>query len=79
MNELKDILVVIDMQKDFVTGPLGNERAQSIVEKVNERIAAYHNAGKHIIYTMDTHYDDYMDTVEGKHLPVKHCIKYSDG
>ena len=70
------ILVVVDMQNDFIDGALGSVQAQGIVENVKNKIE--HFDGK-IIFTQDTHSDDYLDTQEGKNLPVKHCIKDTNG
>jgi len=70
------ILVVIDMQNDFIDGALGSVQAQNIVENVKNKIENFD--GK-IIFTQDTHSDNYLDTQEGKNLPVKHCIKDTDG
>ena len=73
----KRILIVIDMQNDFVSGSLGTDEAKQIVESVKNKIMSY---DKQDVYaTKDTHYDDYMDTQEGKHLPVKHCILHTTG
>ncbi len=69
-------LIVVDMQKDFIDGTLGTPEAVSIVPAVKEYIE---NFCGEIIFTRDTHYDDYMDTQEGKNLPVPHCIKYTEG
>lgn len=71
---MKKTLIVVDMQNDFIDGALGTLEAQAIVEKVKEKIKKYQNAGGEIIFTRDTHTQDYLDTNEGKHLPVKHCI-----
>ena len=76
---MKHFLIVVDMQKDFVTGTLASKDAQAILPKVKEKIEAYDRAGKEIIFTRDTHGEDYMQTNEGKHLPVPHCIKGTDG
>lgn len=67
------------MQNDFITGSLGTPEAVAIVPKVKEKIAAYKAAGHEIIYTRDTHTEDYLNTPEGKNLPVKHCIKDTPG
>ena len=67
------------MQKDFIDGSLGTEEAVAIVPAVIEKIKEYEDEGGIIIYTKDTHYDDYLETREGRHLPVKHCIKGTDG
>lgn len=73
------ILCVIDMQNDFIDGALGTNEAQAIVEKVKEKIAAFKYAGQMVIFTRDTHHDNYMETQEGKSLPVPHCIKGTNG
>ena len=70
------VLVVIDMQKDFVNGSLGSEEAVSIVQNVVEKIDGFNGS---IAVTHDTHKENYMDTQEGKHLPVPHCIDGEDG
>ena len=73
---MKKILVVVDMQKDFVDGALGTREAVSIVDNVVKKIE---NSDGDIIVTYDTHAESYMDTREGRKLPVPHCIKGSDG
>mgnify|MGYP001542264270 CR=1 FL=1 len=65
------LLIVIDMQNDFVTGALGTAEAQAIVPHVNAKIAA----ADAVVYTLDTHGEDYLATQEGKRLPVPHCIR----
>ena len=70
------ILVVVDMQKDFIDGALGTPEAVKIVPYVKERIEAFD--GK-VLFTRDTHFPDYMNTQEGKNLPVMHCIKDTPG
>lgn len=72
-------LIVVDMQNDFITGPLGTPEARAIVPKVKEKIEEYRANGDRIIFTRDTHFMNYMDTLEGKHLPVEHCICGTDG
>lgn len=72
-------LVVVDMQNDFITGSLGTKEAEAIVPKVREKIAKAIENGDKIIFTQDTHFDDYLETQEGKNLPVKHCIKDTKG
>lgn len=67
-------LIVIDMQNDFISGALGTKEAQAIVPNVKKKIEEYEARGDEIIFTRDTHQSDYLDTNEGKHLPVKHCI-----
>ena len=69
------LLVVVDMQKDFVDGALGSKEAQAIVPHVIDKIKAYQGAGQEVVFTLDTAFDDYMDTMEGKKLPVIHCVK----
>ena len=76
---MRNILIVVDMQKDFVTGALASVEAQAILPEVKAKISEYDRAGKEIIFTRDTHGEDYMQTNEGKHLPVPHCIKGTDG
>lgn len=71
-------LVVVDMQKDFVDGSLGTPAAVKIVENVCKRIEEYKKEGR-IFVTLDTHGENYMETCEGKKLPVRHCIKGTDG
>ena len=70
------ILVVVDMQKDFTHGALGSDRAMAIVPAVCEKIK---NFDGDVVFTMDTHSESYLDTREGKNLPVPHCIKGTDG
>ena len=73
------VLVVVDMQKDFIDGALGTPEAVGIVPAVIEKIKKYENECGVILYTKDTHYSDYLQTGEGKRLPVKHCIKGTEG
>ena len=70
------LLVVVDMQNDFIDGALGTPEALAIVPYVQKTIEQFD--GK-VLFTRDTHFADYMETEEGKHLPVPHCIKDSDG
>ncbi|MDE6781797.1 MAG: cysteine hydrolase [Ruminococcus sp.] len=75
------VLIVVDMQNDFTTGVLGNPETASVVGKVTEYIKNFRenqSDGK-IIATLDTHSEDYMNTQEGKNLPVPHCIRGTDG
>lgn len=69
-------LIVVDMQKDFITGSLGTKEAQAILPKVIDKVRHY---GGRILFTKDTHTEDYLNTQEGKKLPVKHCIMGEDG
>ena len=71
-------LIVIDMQNDFVTGALANPEAQKIIPFIKEKIAEFRKEGR-VIYTKDTHFENYLNTLEGKHLPVPHCIKDTEG
>lgn len=75
----KKALIVIDMQKDFVTGALANVEAQQIIGNIQTKIKAYEDAGMPVFFTRDTHGQDYLDTQEGKLLPVPHCLKNTDG
>ena len=71
------ILVVVDMQNDFIDGSLGTKEAVSIVDNVIAEIAKYDT--KDIFATRDTHLENYLETQEGKNLPVVHCVKGTDG
>ncbi len=73
------VLVVVDMQKDFIDGALGFDGADKIIPGIIARIKEYESEGDEVVYTLDTHHENYMDTQEGKNLPVPHCIKGSDG
>lgn len=73
------ILIVVDMQNDFITGSLGTKEAQAIVPNVKKKIEEYNARGYEIFCTKDTHFEDYLETNEGKNLPIKHCIKYTNG
>jgi nicotinamidase-related amidase len=74
---MKKILIVIDMQNDFIDAALGTSEAVKIIEAVKEKIRSY--PAENVIATMDTHGENYMETQEGKYLPVPHCIKGSEG
>lgn len=73
------VLIVVDMQKDFVDGSLGTPEAQAIVPLVAETIEQMAAPDTVVIFTKDTHPENYMDTLEGKSLPVPHCIKGTAG
>ena len=75
----KKILVVVDMQKDFIDGALGTREAQAIVPTAAKRVREARAAGEALIATLDTHGPDYMQTSEGRHLPVPHCIRGEAG
>ncbi|NLD87425.1 MAG: cysteine hydrolase [Clostridiales bacterium] len=74
---MKKLLVVIDYQNDFVIGSLGFEKAENL--PICEKIKKYSSLGYEIVYTLDTHFDDYLSTQEGKNLPIYHCIKGTEG
>lgn len=73
---MQNVLIVVDMQKDFIDGALGTAEAVAIVSNVEEKIKGFN--GK-VIFTRDTHEENYMDTQEGKNLPVPHCIRGTEG
>ena len=74
---MRKILVVVDMQNEFIDGALGTPEAVAIVENVKTKIRGYDPAD--VFVTMDTHGPDYLNTQEGRNLPVEHCIKGSVG
>ncbi len=74
---MRKILIVVDMQNDFVDGALGTPEAQQIVPAVAKKIRSYPKGD--VIYTLDTHNEDYMKTQEGKNLPVLHCVRGTQG
>lgn len=76
---MKKLLVVIDFQKDFVDGALGFEKAVTLQEGIYNKIESYLNEGYKVLFTYDTHEENYLETREGKNLPVVHCIKGSKG
>jgi len=76
---MKKLLVVVDMQNDFITGALGSEDAKKIVSYVGKKIESYRKNGHRVLFTRDTHFDNYLSTQEGKNLPVPHCIKGTEG
>lgn len=73
------ILLVIDMQNDFIDGALGTKEAVDIVEPVKRKVEEYRSKGNAVIFTRDTHTEEYLQTQEGKNLPVKHCIAGTTG
>ena len=75
----KKFLIIVDMQKDFIDGALGSAEAQAIVAPAAERIQACREAGYEVIATLDTHGTNYMESAEGKKLPVPHCIRETEG
>ena len=76
---MKKLLIVVDMQNDFITGTLGSLHAQQILPSVKTKIEDYKRNGDKIIFTRDTHCDNYLTTQEGKCLPVVHCVEGTDG
>ena len=74
---MKKILIVIDYQKDFVNGALGFDGAESLDDKIAQKVRDF---GKgNVFYTLDTHDENYLQTCEGKHLPIVHCVKGAGG
>lgn len=76
---MKKVLVVVDMQNDFVYGSLGTVEGKEIVANVLEKVKDAKEEETDLVFTRDTHRDNYLETQEGKHLPVVHCIKDSEG
>lgn len=76
---MKKILIVVDMQNDFIDGSLGTPEARAMVAAAAERIRACRREGTALIATLDTHGEDYLNTAEGKQLPVLHCIRGTQG
>ncbi len=72
-------LVVVDMQNDFIDGALGTSEALDIVDKVRKKINEYRDSDDMVVFTRDTHGEDYLETQEGKRLPIPHCIKNTEG
>ena len=73
------MLIVIDCQNDFIDGALGTKEAQAIVPNVKKKIEEYKTRKDKVIFTRDTHHENYLETSEGKKLPIKHCIKNTHG
>ena len=76
---MKKLLVVVDMQKDFVTGALGSKEAVAILPNVIKKLRLARQNGEEIVFTRDTHFENYPSTQEGKKLPILHCVKGTDG
>ncbi len=72
-------LIVVDMQKDFIDGSLGTKEAVAIIPHVKAKIQKYIENGGRVIFTRDTHQTDYLNTPEGKKLPVEHCVEGTEG
>ncbi len=73
------VFVVIDMQNDFISGALGNPETLAVVAPMAARVKEMIAEGVEILYTLDTHFENYSDTQEGRNLPVPHCIKGTEG
>jgi len=76
---MSKLLIVVDMQNDFISGSLGSAHAMEIVPAVKSKIAEYRRDGNRIIFTKDTHDERYPETQEGEKLPVAHCVKNTAG
>lgn len=72
-------LIVVDMQNDFIDGALGTKEAVAIVNDVKKEMELCRKEGGQIIFTKDTHFENYLETQEGKRLPVTHCVKGTEG
>lgn len=76
---MKKLLIVVDYQNDFVNGSLGFEKAIQLENHIIQLIQDYQKNEDEIVYTMDTHPQNYLETYEGKHLPIVHCIENTEG
>ena len=76
---MKKLLIVVDYQKDFVDGSLGFQDAVQLDEYISSLIQDYHKNNDDVIFTFDTHQENYLETQEGRKLPIVHCIENSDG
>ena len=76
---MKSAIIVVDFQVDFVTGALGFKKAEKLEQLITERLENAVKSGEEIIFTLDTHKKDYLETQEGKLLPIEHCIKNTPG
>lgn len=76
---MKRCLIVVDFQNDFVTGSLGFSKAEEITECIAGKIREYRRSGDDILFTFDTHHEDYLSTQEGRNLPIVHCVKGTEG
>ena len=72
------IVIIVDVQRDFITGSLGTPEAQAMIPKLVDKIN-HSSDNTYFIFTKDTHYENYLETAEGKKLPVEHCIKGTKG
>lgn len=76
---MEKLLIVVDYQKDFVSGSLGFQEAIALEEHIYQTILEFQNANQDILYTFDSHDENYMQSQEGKYLPIPHCLKNSEG
>ena len=76
---MRKVLVVVDMQNDFIDGALGTQEVQAMLPRMVEKLADARAEGTALVFTMDTHGADYLATQEGKKLPVEHCIRGTAG
>lgn len=76
---MKKCLIVVDMQNDFITGALGSAPAEAVVAPVCDRICRAVREGEDVLVTLDTHNGHYLDTLEGRNLPIPHCVKGTPG
>ncbi len=74
-----NLLVIVDYQNDFIDGSLGFEGAKKIEDYILNKIDEFKNNNDEVVYTLDTHFNDYLSTEEGKNLPIKHCIENTYG
>lgn len=79
MENSKRLLVVVDFQKDFVNGSLGFDGAEKLYPRILKRVKEYRDHNDYVIFTMDTHNEEYLKTIEGKYLPIEHCIRGTEG
>ncbi|PSM53216.1 pyrazinamidase / nicotinamidase [Campylobacter blaseri] len=79
MSKKKNLLVVVDFQNDFVDGSLGFDNANRLESVIESKILSYRKNGDDVVFTLDTHEEDYLETIEGRNLPIKHCIKGTNG
>lgn len=76
---MRKLLIVVDMQNDFIDGALGTAEAAAVVPRVAEKLRRYRKAGDTVIFTRDTHHAEYLRTQEGRELPVAHCVENTVG
>lgn len=76
---MSKLLIVVDYQNDFVDGALGFKKAETLEEGIYNKAKEYLNNNDKVLFTYDTHFDNYLETREGINLPVKHCIKETKG